>query len=192
MRLPSLLSLGLAITAITAIVAAPAQAAFPVSDTAEILRVPPLPFVALDFDGDGRVDLLSAGAQATLYLGTADGFAPGKLVTLPGADGMTVLANAELTGDAYEDALIAFAGSGKLLLLRGRADGKPTTPPAADVYDIVAPTPGQTRPLAIGVGDVDGDGGLDATETSSAARRGPAESAPTRPRRRARPTPGRS
>jgi hypothetical protein len=71
------------------------------------------------------------------------------------------MAIGELTGDEFEDAVVAMDSSGKLVLIRGRADGELGVPAAADVHQVVDPLIGYPRPTAVGVEDVDGDGDLD-------------------------------
>jgi FG-GAP-like repeat len=156
------------VASLAATLPAAAQAAFPVSDPGDVLNVRDVGrFETLDYNGDGRIDLLGStgflGGEPmfTLSLGTQGGFAAPKTVSVPGVTGYGAIAVGEITGDAYDDAVATVSTSGKLILLRGRADGTLAVPAAADVIDIVDPLIGYGRPSAVGLGDVDGDGDLD-------------------------------
>ena len=143
-------------------VAAPARASvFPFLQPPERLERAGGQVVALDFNGDGWVDV--AGVQrvpdkASLVLNGEDGF--GEPQTTEIDDGSRSFAASAAAGDLDgdgRDELIATTGErGSLVIFKGRASGGLGTP---EVLSLRAWA--DSRRTLLGVADLDGDGDLD-------------------------------
>jgi hypothetical protein len=119
-----------------------------------------------DWDGDGRVDVgfvESAGSAVTFVRNISSGgtasFAPPMSVAVPA--GPVGLAAGDLDNDGFLDAVTVSDGTGEISLLRG--SGFPGTIAFGARSDI----PTVQHPASLTLGDVDGDGYLDAAVASS-------------------------
>ena len=124
-----------------------------------------------DLDGDGDVDLAisNAGtADVSVLLGNGDGtLQPARAYPIsgPGAglgghsNGTFSLEAADVTGDGLLDIVTNNSISNDLSVLPGRGDG---TFAIARTYPIAGPNSVGIIPFALSIGDLDGDGDLDA------------------------------
>jgi hypothetical protein len=100
-----------------------------------------------DFNGDGKLDLLSS--DGTMNLGHGDGtFTAGTPVSVP--NGVSFLAVADFNGDGKPDVLEQ--GTGTLLVLLGNGDGTFQSPIS---------TPSGANLTFVAAGDLNGDGKAD-------------------------------
>ncbi|MGA3325336.1 MAG: FG-GAP-like repeat-containing protein [Terriglobia bacterium] len=116
----------------------------------------PMSVVTGDFNGDGKLDLAVANANAdnvAILLGNGDGtFTPAASSPRTGCIPYAI-AVGDFNGDGKLDIASANGGSDDVTILLGNGDG--TLTPAAE-----SPTAG-TVPWALAVGDFNGDGKLD-------------------------------
>jgi hypothetical protein len=104
---------------------------------------------AADFNGDGKMDLVSANTGLSVYLGNGNGtFKAAK--TTPGV-AAAALAVGDLNGDGRPDVAVSDWTGGNLLVAIGKGDGTFfTTSYGAG-----------NKPFGIALGDLNGDGKLD-------------------------------
>ncbi len=114
-----------------------------------------------DFNGDGKVDLVVTAYELTVLLGNGDGTFTAQ-PSIPIAGGAASTAVGDFNGDGIADLAVADNGSefgpSSVTILLGRGDGtftQVTESPATGV-----------EPLAIAVGDFNGDGILDLAVTN--------------------------
>ena len=116
----------------------------------------PMSVVTGDFNGDGKLDLAVANANAsnvTILLGKGDGtFTPAASSPRTGCIPYAI-AVGDFNGDGKLDLATANGGSDNVTILLGNGDG--TLTPAAE-----SPAAGSV-PWALAVGDLNGDGKLD-------------------------------
>jgi hypothetical protein len=116
--------------------------------------------ITADFDGDGRLDLVTGGGSCfSVLLGNGDGtfqqerhfdseFGPNSRVTLVSAD---------VDGDGWMDLATASSGSGDVSVLLGTGGGEFLVPQHFGAYD---------DRHSIVMADLDGDGRLDLASTA--------------------------
>src|SRR5260221_8858409 len=113
--------------------------------------VDPRPSALGDFDGDGRLDLVTAnvtGGSLSVFLGNGDGtFRP--FSTIPAGTNPYSIAVADLDGDGTLDLAVAQVSTGGILLFPGHGDG------TFDAPHMVA-TSG--FPFSLALGDMNRDG----------------------------------
>jgi hypothetical protein len=143
-------------------VVAPAHASvFPFLQPPERLDAPIGQVVALDFDGNGWVDVAGVSGlpdNASLVLNGENGF--GEPQTTEIDDGSrSVAASAaagDLDGDGRDELIASTGEGGSLVIFKGRASGGLGTP---EVLSLRAWA--DSRGTLLGVADLDGDGDLD-------------------------------
>ena len=130
----------------------------------------PIPMVASpfsvgagDFNGDGKMDLLTTSQSANsaaVFLGNGDGtFTPAAGNPIPAGQSPSYLAVGDFNGDGKLDVAVSNPYTNSLTILLGNGDGTFTqapNPPAAATY-----------PATVTVGDFNGDGNLDLAVTVS-------------------------
>ena len=117
---------------------------------------------AADFNGDGKLDLAVIDASQTgvsILLGNGDGtFQPAKAFTTNA--GAWAAAAGDFNGDGKLDLAVVCVGSpaasGSISILLGNGDGT-----FQSSVDYIPPGSGLQRPLAMTLGDFNGDGKLD-------------------------------
>ena len=110
--------------------------------------------VTADFDGDGKLDLASAGGTVRIYLGNGDGtFRVGQTYAACNAHGLAV---GDFNQDGIPDLVVADAGCGEVTILLGVGDGTFTEGGTFSTGGI-----SKFSPYSVAVGDFNSDGKLD-------------------------------
>lgn len=123
-----------------------------------------------DLDGDGLVEAVTpdlAGRRLVLASGglaNHDGAVDSLLLDEAGADAPGFVASADLDGDGQLELLCTMPQLAELRVLRNLGELEFTVPAAADRHAVEA------LPTGVTVGDLDGDGELDAVVACSSAR----------------------
>jgi hypothetical protein len=114
-----------------------------------------------DFNGDGKLDLVVTAYEITVLLGNGDGTFTAK-PSIPITGGAASTAVGDFNGDGIADLAVADNGSesapSSVTILLGKGDGTFTQVPESPATGI--------EPLAIAVGDFNGDGILDLAVTN--------------------------
>ncbi len=124
----------------------------------------PVDVVAVDMDGDGNLDVLTANANdgstqgtVSLLLGNGDGTFQAQTTQFTDIDPQQLLID-DLDGDGNWDILTANAGSDSVSARLGGGDG---TFGGHLVYPV------GTAPMSVGLADLDGDGQMDLLSANS-------------------------
>jgi len=116
----------------------------------------PVSIAAGDFNGDGKLDLVTANAASenlTILLGNGNGtFTPLAESPATGIEPLQVVAG-DFNGDGKLDLAVAIGSSNGVQILLGNGDGTFTPVPAVSATG--------SAPVAMAVGDFNGDGKLD-------------------------------
>ena len=123
--------------------------------------LPPSDVKLLDMNGDGKVDVAAASASDPLFTVIPADSATGNLrlaVSKRVPAGPTALAVGDVNRDGFPDCILACAGADTIVTVLGRRTPGGFTPPFAsrDTFTVCGP-----RPVALALGDVDGDNILD-------------------------------
>jgi hypothetical protein len=110
-----------------------------------------------DFNGDGKPDLAVAGLYSgvSVLLGNGDGTFQAAVNYLAGSNSRSI-AVGDFNGDGKLDLAVANPGSSNVSVLLGNGDGTFQAP-----LNYTVGTPGTSGPVAVTVGDFNGDGKLD-------------------------------
>jgi Ca2+-binding RTX toxin-like protein len=116
--------------------------------------------VSGDFNGDGNLDLATAGPLGTMnvLLGAGDGSFASTMVPMAFGFGLTEM----VVGDFNKDGKLDIAAATSLGALIGTGDGNGS-------FFFMPPTPMGALPGSIAVGDIDGINGLDLVVTDAAS-----------------------
>jgi hypothetical protein len=126
----------------------------------------PYDLAAGDFNEDGVTDLVTAnlmGNSLSIFLGRGDGTFP-PATTIQTDEGPTSIAVADMNHDGHEDLIVvhSYAQSLRTLLGDGRGDFSPGATVPIPLTREPSISTGATRLRLLGLGEMTGDGNLDA------------------------------